>query len=99
MGYKRDKDVYLERFIDSCFSPYQGKDVEREESDISQLEELLNYEWNLEKLKELESRGVKIEVYLGEKDVVIDVLSAKAFFLQMSTVTYVKNANHFLQTN
>ena len=99
LGFKRDKESYLSKFLDSCFSPYQKKDLELCEARYEELLELLNYEWSLSQLKELESRGVKIEVYLGEKDLVIDLLSAKELFIQVGTLTYIKNANHFLQIN
>ena len=98
MGFKRDKSSYLEAFISSCFSPYPKGAVERSEALYEELEELLNYEWSLPSLQELANRGVKIEAYLGESDGVIDVVNAKEFFLEVSTLTYVKNANHFLQT-
>ena len=98
MGYKRDSSVYLNQFIGSCFSPYPKGDIEHSESKSDELNELLSYEWSVAKLNELESRGVKIEVYLGSNDIVIDVVSAREFFLALSSVTYIKNANHFLQT-
>jgi hypothetical protein len=62
------------------------------------LSALLYYRWNIEKLRELQEKGVSIEIYLGEKDSVIDVAGAREFFLEVGTVTYIKNANHFLQT-
>ena len=38
-------------------------------------------------------------VYLGGEDKIIDVEAAREFFLHVATVTYIKNANHFLQIN
>ena len=98
LGFKRSKSNYLEMFITSCFSPYDKKRVEHSEAHYEELEELLNFEWTLCDLQELVSHGVKIEVYLGAEDSVIDVTNAKEFFLEVSTLTYIKNANHFLQT-
>ena len=89
----------MNQFIDSCFSPYEKKIVEYKNSTKEELEELLNYEWNLEELQRLVDKGIKLEVYLGEKDRIIDVQGAREFFLQVATVTYIKDANHFLQTN
>jgi len=99
IGFKRDKNSYLENFIGSCFSPHTQSTVEHTESSSLELEELLKHEWILSDLQELTNSGVNIEVYLGEKDSVIDVENAKEFFLEVSTLTYIKNANHFLQTN
>ena len=97
MGYKKDKDAYIQQFIEKCFAPYEKKRVENIETDISELKELLEYEWSLELLKELDSKGVKIEVYLGGKDAIVDSVAAKEFFVKVATVTYIKDANHFLQ--
>ena len=99
IGFKRDQSSYLEMFIGSCFSPYSKATIEHTEAIYDDLEELLTYEWTLWSLQELESAGVKVEVYLGEKDSIIDVPNAKDFFLEVSTLTYIKNANHFLQIN
>jgi len=99
MTYKKNRDTYMSQFIVSCFSPYSEKLVEYKDTSFKELKELLYYEWSLEDLKKVEESGVKIEVYLGGKDEIIDVKSAKKFFLQNSTVTYIKNANHFLQLN
>ncbi len=98
MGYRKDKEKYLKDFSDLCFVPYEKKETQHYETDISELEELLNYEWSISELKALSDKGVKIEVYLGSEDKIIDVERAREFFLDVATVTYIKDANHFLQT-
>jgi len=97
MSYKKNNIIYMKQFIAGCFAPYKKKIVENVETDISELKELLEYEWSLELLKKVEAKGVKIEVYLGGKDAIIDADFAKEFFLEVATVTYIKDANHFLQ--
>jgi len=99
MSYNKNSELYLRTFMKGCFSPYEEKIVENSETNVLDLKELLEYEWSIESLRMIESNGVKIEVYLGSKDSIIDVKSAREFFLQIATVTYVKDANHFLQTN
>lgn len=98
MGYRKNKEFYLNQFIDSCFLPYGKKDVELCESVVDELDELLNFEWSLSELVSLTEKGLKIEVYLGAEDKIIDVEATMEFFLQCATVTYIKDANHFLQT-
>ncbi len=98
MSYKKNKEIYLKQFISSCFTPFEKKIVEHTDTTIDELRELLEYEWDLEDFKELIERGVKIEVYLGGQDKIIDVNAAKELFLEVATVTYIKDANHFLQT-
>ncbi len=99
MAYKKSSKKYMKQFILACFSPYAPKIVEHIETNESELKELLEFEWFAERLKYISSKGVVIEVYLGEKDKIIDVEAAREFFLKVTTVTYIKNANHFLQLN
>lgn len=99
LGYRKNRDTYLKEFMSLCFLPYEKKVVKRNENSVEELEELLYYVWNKDELKNIAKKGVKIEVYLGEEDRIIDVKSAKDFFLEVATVTYIKDANHFLLTN
>ncbi len=99
MAYRKNEQVYLNQFLNSCFYPYEKKVVEKSTTVIDELEELLEYRWDLVTLKELSSAGINIEVYLGGEDAIVDAKSAKEFFKEVATVTYIKDANHFLQLN
>jgi len=99
LAHSKNRLEYMKQFIDSCFDPYEKKIVEFKESTKDELDELLNYEWNMDDLRKLSDKGLHVEVYLGGEDKIIDVVGAREFFLEVSTVTYVKNANHFLQLN
>ena len=96
-SFKRNSDAYLGEFIKSCFLPYEEQEVELIEGTLDELNELLYYEWNREALENIVNQGVVIEVYLGGRDKIIDVNGARTFFLEVATVTYIKDANHFLQ--
>ena len=97
ISYKKDTNAYIKQFIKSCFLPYQLKETQHIRTTVDELQELLEYEWSLDSLEIIQRAGVKIEVYLGAKDEIINALEAKEFFLQNATVTYIKDANHFLQ--
>ena len=97
LGYMKNKESYLDEFLTTCFLPLDICKVERIETTKEQLVELLEYEWIVDKFVFLQNAGVKIEVYLGGNDKVIDVNNAKEFFLQVADVSYIKGANHFLQ--
>ena len=99
IAYKKDKINYIKSFLNLCFEPYEKKIVKNYETDYTELDELLNYDWSLQDFKYLINKGLHVEVYLGGEDKIIDVKGAREFFLQVSTVTYIKNANHFLQIN
>lgn len=98
MSYKKNKELYLENFIGSCFAPYEKKIVELNENDtIDDLQKLLEYEWDLQELQKIVDAGVVLEVYLGFEDKIIDAEGAYRFFRQVANVTSIKKANHFLQ--
>ena len=97
MGYKKDKRSYLREFLRLSFLPYSQKSLESTDSTYEELEELLNYEWNEDELRFLKEKGVKIEVYLGGEDKIIDAQKARDFFVNLSSLTYIKNGNHFLE--
>lgn len=99
MGYRKDKEAYLKKFSAACFLPYDKKIVEHNESTVEELEELLYFKWDIDELKDIINKGIKIEVYLGGEDKIIDVFGAREFFLEVATITYIKDANHFLQKN
>jgi len=99
MAYRKNEDAYLSQFINACFLPYERREVVRSVTVIEELEELLNYNWSRDALKELCRKGVVIEVYLGGKDQIVDADVAKEFFLEVATVTYIKDGNHFLLTS
>lgn len=98
ISYSKSKNRYLSQFLESCFKPYKKQDVALVESSVEELNELLSYEWSVSELRYIADNGVSIEVYLGGKDEIIDVKAAKELFIDVATVTYIKNANHFLQT-
>jgi len=95
-AFSKNQENYISKFIDSCFFPYAKKIIKHKKATVDELEELLFYEWSLDELEDMTQKGVKIEVYLGGQDKIIDVVGAREFFLDVSTVTYIKSANHFL---
>ncbi len=97
MAYKKDKEKYLSQFIQGCFEPNELKKTLHVSTQESELEELLHYEWDAQKLKSIKESGVQIEVYLGSEDKIIDAQGAKEFFLPYATTYFINGANHFLQ--
>jgi len=97
MAYRKDKESYLKRFIQSCFAPYSVPEgLSFSETTSQELEELLYYVWEPKLLESIISRGTRIEVYLGGEDQIIDAEAARTSFRQFATVYYIKRANHFL---
>ncbi len=96
-SFKRDPQSYVKNFLTSCFAPYEMQEVETKEDTFDDLEKLLHFEWSSDELLWLKEQGVDVEVYLGGKDHIIDAHGAYEFFKDVSDVTFIKEANHFLQ--
>ena len=97
-GFARDREGYLKRFLAQCAAPasfdlhpFLAPGTKEE------LEWLLSYVWECEKIEALKKRGVVIEVFLGAKDQVIDPEGARAFFSPHATVYWMKHAGHILK--
>ena len=61
-----------------------------------ELDSLLSYTWEKDKIQNILRRGTSIEVFLGEEDKIIDSAKAKDFFSQ--TAYYLlKNTGHLLK--
>ena len=97
-AFLKSKEEYLEIFLRTCFAPYKAQEVALDEdASEDQLRELLYFEWTNALMDSILSKGIRIEVFLGLEDRVIDVQGARAFFLPFSTVTSIRTGNHFLQ--
>lgn len=96
-GYFKDTERYLEGFLTRCFSPFPLAPISLGNNNAEELQELLYFEWSEALMKTIRAKGIRIEVYLGLEDQVIDVEGAREFFLPYATVTSIKRANHFLQ--
>lgn len=97
MFFKKDEEAYIKTFLGNVKSPiYKDLEIYFKKGTYEELKELLYYEWSKGKFEELLSRGVKIEVFLGGKDLIIDSSEAKDFFKEFLTVYYFKDKGHLL---
>lgn len=96
-AYSQNPKGYLRQFLDNCFypAPNDGRAL-LDDASIEALQELLYYTWEPQKLSALTQKGIAIEVYLGEKDRIIDSAKALEFFTPHATVFYLKACGHFL---
>ncbi len=97
-NFKRSKEVYLKRFLRNVAYPLNInlKDYFREPS-INELEELLFFRWEKEKLKELKDRGIIIEVIVGEKDKIVSSKRVIEFFEDIAKIYIIKEGGHLLK--
>lgn len=97
MYFKKDANSYCENFLQNVLYP-SNLDISKyfKLGTIEELEELLHYQWNEEKLQQLVDRGTKIEVFIGGVDKIIDSEKVKNFFVNFATVYYIKEKGHLL---
>ena len=99
LSYKKDKKRYLDNFYKAAIYPL---DIEIEkyqnETTFEELDELLYYKWEEEDLKKLVQKGVKIEVFLGKLDKIVETKKAYDFFINFATIYWFNNSGHILRS-
>ncbi|DAB41015.1 MAG TPA: hypothetical protein CFH81_01590 [Sulfurovum sp. UBA12169] len=96
--FEMDKEGYIDRFLQnaaypSCTDlyPYLRSGTKEE------LETLLTYTWEKEKFRSLLNKGVTVEIFLGNKDKIIDADAAFSFFSPLASTYFIKDAGHLLK--
>lgn len=98
MFFKKDSKSYCDNFLENISYPGNlNTSVYFNEGTAEELETLLTYTWEKDKIEKLINNGTKIEVYLGDEDKIIDSKIAKEFFKEFATVYYIKNVGHILK--
>jgi len=98
MFFKKDKNTYINNFLKNVIYPADF-DIKKylANANYEDLQKLLYYKWDLDKLKYLKENGVIIEIYLGELDKIIDSFEALKFFKDIAEVYFIKNVGHILK--
>ena len=97
MFFNKDSNKYCDNFLENCTKPNKISLVKYfEKGTLKELEELLSYSWEEEKLQKLKDKNIKIEVFLGSDDKIIEAATVNDFFTPYATVYYIKNVGHVL---
>ena len=98
MFFKKDENEYKNNFLKNISYPSSTNlDKYLTNGTYTQLNTLLNYEWNENDFKILNNANVKIEVYLGSDDKIISTNIALEFFKKYCEVYYIKGVGHILK--
>ncbi len=94
--FNNNKNIYMQYFLKNAgfIEEYRRFLTMR---DVKDLHNLLYYRFNSLDLLKLSKRGVKIDVYIGENDNIINVESAIDFFKDSCVVHLKRHSNHFLK--
>ncbi|AKF24898.1 hypothetical protein YH65_05465 [Sulfurovum lithotrophicum] len=95
--FEADKSAYTTQFLQNAAYP-SAVDLNSflHTGTQEELEALLTYRWEKEKIEEILKRGTQIEVFLGSDDKIIDAEKAFAFFSDITTCYRLKGAGHLL---
>ena len=97
MFFKKNKEEYKNNILQNVKYPLlKNIDSYVKDGTYEELSELLNFIWKKEDLQKLVDKNIKIEIFLGEKDKIINSLEAKEFFKEFATVYYFKEKGHLL---
>ena len=95
--FDTNQDEYVKQFLENVAFPSNlSLDQYLNVGTKKELESLLTYVWDQEKIKTVLSRGTIIEVFLGTEDKIIDIQEAIDFFNESCTTYIVKKSGHLL---
>jgi pimeloyl-ACP methyl ester carboxylesterase len=96
--FEANKESYVKQFLENIAYP-STESLEKylNLGTKEELNALLNYAWDEKKIKEVLSRGTTIEVFIGDKDKIIDSKEAIDFFRELSTLYIIKKSGHLLE--
>ncbi len=94
--FNNKREDYINNFLKNAFFPAPHRRDFLAEGNVEQLHKLLSFKWNREILMKLIEKGVKIEVYIGSEDLIIDSREAFLFFRDFARTCFIKNVGHVL---
>lgn len=95
--FKSGQESYVKQFLDNVSYP-SSIDLTAYVSigTGTELESLLTYQWDKEKIQTIMNKGTTIEVFLGSEDKIINAKDAFEFFSPLATTYFVKGVGHLL---
>ncbi|UFH60076.1 pimelyl-ACP methyl ester esterase BioV [Sulfurovum mangrovi] len=96
--FKSGEEAYIKQFLANAAYPSEDDlSASLHTGTYEELESLLTYRWESEKISEILARGTTIEVFLGSEDRIIDAAAAFDFFARHAVTYLIKGAGHLLR--
>ena len=96
--FEAGKEAYVKQFLANVAYPSkQDLSSYLQVGTKKELEALLTYQWDNQKIQEILDRGTTIEVFIGKDDKIIDAEEALKFFTSSCTTYIVKKSGHLLR--
>lgn len=96
MFFKKDSNEYCNNFLKNCGFKDSDKEKYFKLGTADELQELLEYKWDEKLLEKIVSKNIKLEIFLGSDDKIIDPNKALEFFKPFGEVYFIKNKQHIL---
>jgi pimeloyl-ACP methyl ester carboxylesterase len=97
-AFRQERERYIQHFLSNVAYPAAvDLTLYLDPGSDEELEALLSYRWEREKIMALLERGVRIEVYLGGEDRIIESADAFAFFSDQVPTYLIREAGHLLR--
>ncbi len=97
--FEAGQEAYVKQFLANATHP---SDIDLSDylkvGTKEELETLLTYVWDKQKIQEVLDRGTTIEVFLGNDDKIIDSQAAFDFFAPLTTTYFMKDIGHVLKS-
>lgn len=95
-AFLADSALYRLKLLKKSGLSVEDGEKYAKEGTVEELKELLYFDWNRSAFDTLTQRDVKIEVFIGENDRVVEPDASASFFEEFATVYRLKNKNHIL---
>jgi hypothetical protein len=86
--FNKNQKQYCDNFLQNCGFTQKQKEDYFSLGNFEELEELLYFKWQEKDIKKLIDRNIKIEVYLGSYDKIINSQKALEFFKNCGCEVY-----------
>ena len=97
-AFKQDKEAYKKIFLENVAYPSKlSLEAFVTQGSYEELEALLSYVWEEEKFQTLINRGIKIEVFMGGADKIVNAQKSFEFFSKLVPVYFYKESGHLLR--
>ncbi len=99
-NFTKNPELYMRFFYKKAAYPYKGElSFFQREAELGELKALLFYNWDEKKLTKVLKNGVKIEVFLGSMDKIVDPVKTEEFFKEFATTYFIKDVGHILRSD
>lgn len=96
--FKADEVSYKENFLNNVVYPSTlSLDSYLAEGSYNELEALLSYVWDEDKIKKMISKGIIIEVFMGLEDKIVDAQKSHEFFSKLVPIYAFKDRGHLIK--